>query len=106
MIGESWQIDERTDEEKVLAIIMMSHGRHSVSDHQLECLFNSLFRVTPGKTSELHISLALCEYDAPVAGRFPSQNDNNVERVSILWLVYEYPSTDSKPRQGITALCM
>ena len=27
MIGESWQIDERTDEEKVLTIVMMSNGR-------------------------------------------------------------------------------
>ena len=51
-------------------------------------------------------SLVLCEYDPPVTGGFPSQNDNNVESVSILWLFYEYPSILSKTRQGIAALCM
>ena len=48
----------------------------------LECLFNSLGRLTSNETWKLRIT-GPCEGNPPVTGGFPSQRVSNVEIVSI-----------------------
>ena len=58
---------------------MTSHECHEVSNHRpLECLFNTLFRLTTTK-HQRPTAPAICQGNRPVPGRFPSLMASNVE---------------------------
>ena len=54
-----------------LSITMMSYECHGISDHQLNCLFKSLFRLTTN-THQSFALLAFCKGNPPVMDGFPS----------------------------------
>ena len=60
-------------------ITMTSHECHEVSNHRpLECLFNTLFRLTTTKYQR-PTAPTICQGNRPVTGRFPSLMASNVE---------------------------
>ena len=63
--------------------------RHS-NHHQLECLFNSSFRLPWQKTSP--VLLALCEGNPPVTSGFPSLRASNVESGSMSRCLRDNPN--------------
>ena len=64
-------------------ITVTSRDRHSVSNHQkLDCLSNSLFRVTLKQISRLRV---VCPFVRGMYQGFPSQRASNVKTVHISW---------------------
>ena len=70
---------------RVISLIIVTlYERHGVSNHQqLDCLINSLYRLTTNK-HQGSTSLVFCEKNQPVTDSFSSQNVSNAESVSML----------------------
>ena len=65
------------------------HDCHCISNHQqLDCLFNSLFRLASEKTSNYCSTGYLCG-NALMTSGFPSQKVSNTEGVSMSWCLNE-----------------
>ena len=63
----------------------MSNDCHGIWNYWLvECLFNSLFRLT-AKKHQSSTLLSLCEGNPPVTTGFPAQRGINAEIIFILW---------------------
>ena len=71
-----------------------SNEGYCISIHrQLDCLINSLFRLT-AKVTLILTSLALCDGNTLVADGFRSQRANDVESVSMWWQRPLYDNAD------------
>ena len=69
----------------MIYIQVKSHQYHDISNHQqLNCLFNSLLRLTTHKTSQLRINGRLQGESIGDCG-FPTQGVSGEENISILW---------------------
>ena len=66
-------------------ITLTPHARHGASNHQwIECLFNSLFRLTSKKPSKPAL-LIFYEMNPPLTSRFVSLRASMALRVWMLW---------------------
>ena len=85
-ITTGWQTDG--------TIKVTTHGHHGVYNHwKLECLFNSLHRLTKKTTStwkHFLLYLSLVREIHPRTGGFPSQRASNVE--SVFMSLYNIPT--------------
>ena len=78
------QDDHKEHHENPIIIKVTLNERVNDTNQQLECLFNSLFRLTSRK-HQSPASLTLCEGNPVVTGGFRSQMVSKSESVSMSW---------------------